>query len=319
MTMTTTDDFNDDFAYTSERLRETTIQWATGLPTTDRRTVTGWLIPTDQDEALDETLRALGVPRVNVKHTKQTVCHWHLERAELLLVARNSEPGGDGVVLKWLTLEDGRHQSKLKARLYVRALVDAGYSEMLLLTLKSTLTSDMRLAFSRLYDMTKAAGKRDMPIYAFWLPTGPGEDVVRGSAQTKTIAPIVADVPATIERDWLVAQYAGKRYRSLIDQVERDLPQVIAWSKAESETEDDGTEAQPAEPQADDETRIASAKDRIKAITGQVTFGPLKQWLGDERRQLPQTADAWDELARWCGTVAQQRAQRTERYAETAL
>jgi cell division septation protein DedD len=297
--------FDDTFAFASQGSQDNgpTMQWATGLAATNRQIITGWLIPTAQDDDLDTTLLGIDTPRVTIKHgSGKTVTHWHLDRAELLLVATDVN-GPNGVWFAWQQKNDGRGQSKLKARVYVRALVEAGYRHSLLISLKSTLTGDMRKAFNRLYDMSKATQK-SIPIYAWWLPTMAGADVERGKGQTKIIAPVVADVPDTPSRDWLVNQYAA-RDKQLLAQVEGELPSVMAWSAETATDESEQPAPHDEPPQAEPQSAPPKPSNAPKtpAEAEQRFFNKFKIELAEFANCTP--ADLrWSDVCAYLGKPA---------------
>jgi hypothetical protein len=307
----TINDFSDTFAYTAERSAPSgpILQWATGLPTTDRRIVAGWITEAGRDEGLDRAALGAGFDRVTIKHgSGKVVTHWHLEAADLLLIARavptinelRRSPLRSGIAFSWAEGE----RSKLRAQVYVKALVAVGYEEPLTITAKSTQTGDVIAALQRLYDLIDASGRLAFPLYAFWLPTGPGADVERGAGDnTRTFAPLVALVPETITREWLRGQYAGKD-KDLIGRVEAAMESVVAWSSQGEPTETAGA----AEAVGED---AAAIRARIKAITGAASWTALLTWLGDSSYPQPKTIEAWQKLAGWVGTIAQERAKAT--------
>lgn len=293
----TSNDFDDTFAYSSERPDGVMLQWATGLTATNRQMVAGWFIETGKDADLDDALQSIGIPRVSIKHgSGNVVTHWHLEKAELLVVAQDTEPAGRGTVYKWV---DGR--SKYKARVYVRALVDAGYVAPLLISFKSTLTNDIRATLRRLYELVQATGNKSIPIYAFWLPTGPGDDVAKGTVQTKNVAPPIAILPDEMTREWLVGQYAKKTHPDLIAHVEQELPAAIAWSVKECGEEtttatpsDAATEEPLSFPPPND---IAVAEQAFYKAHGRLlksrTWMSVCDYMGWSYDWKPETVEDW--------------------------
>lgn len=301
-------DFNDNFAYTSSGPQDNgpTMQWATGLQAKDRRIITGWLIPTGQDDDLDMALLAKDTPQTTIIHSSgKTVTHWHLERAELLLVATDTS-GPNGIWFAWQTLDDGRSQSKLKCRVYVRALVDAGYRHSLLVSMKSTQTTDLKKAFGSLYDMSTAT-KKPIPIYAWWLPTMPGDDVARGKTQKKSITPVIADVPSEPSREWLVEQYAA-RDKALLSKVEAELPAVITWSAEATEES-----AEPEPITFPEKSPVVAAEQRVYQDYGRhfssrtwISICDFMQWEVESWK--PTTAEDWDNVHAWITTKLQEQA-----------
>jgi hypothetical protein len=231
-------------------LAEPVMQWSTGLPTEDRKQLyAGWLIEVDQDEALDEAMLAAGYGSIKIRHGGgNVVAHWRIESASVFVLAdgvqtmseMRSTPERYGIAFAWRELPDGRRQSVLRMRVLVRELLAVGYDRPLLISVKSTLTGDLIAALLRQYDVLDAAqaeqarsgkAQRELPFYAFSLPLGPGVEVARGRAQTKEIVPMVAQVPGTIEREYLLAHWID---RAWVAGIEARMDETIAWSVAQS-------------------------------------------------------------------------------------
>ena len=163
-----------------------------------------------------------------------------------------------GVAFGWRTLPEGRPQSVLKFRAFLRELLDVGYTEPIMVSVKSTLTGDVIDALMRQYDVLDAIDalrvqqgkpKLDPPFYACSIPIGPGEEVQRGAAQKKGIVPPIAQVPTPITREYLVAHYIRKEW---VAHLERLLDQTVAWSIATSTqiAEEEPNTAAPADGEA---------------------------------------------------------------------
>ncbi len=218
------------------RVQDPIIQWATGLQTKERRIYAGWFVEAGKLEDLDEAMARAGFPQVTIKHgSGNMVTHWAIETADLFVVAAGVQSIGEmkhtnerhGIAFGWRTLEGGRQQSVIKARVYVAQLVAAGYTDPLLLTVKSTLTGDVITALMRQYEVLDAAGG-DLPLYALSLPIGPGMEVARGSGgQTKEITPPVALVPTPITEEYIAARWISQE---LCDRIEAQLDDTCRWS-----------------------------------------------------------------------------------------
>lgn len=232
------------------RVADPLLQWATGLQTSDRRLYAGWLAEVGRSQALDDAMTTVGFDQVTIKHgSGNLVTHWAVETANLYVIAEGVQTMGEmqrtseryGIAFGWRTLQGGRQQSQIRFRALLADLTEVGYTEPLLVTAKGTLTGDMLLSLLRQYDVLDAcaaerarSGKqpRDLPLYAFHLALGPGTDVTRGSGSaTKEITPVVANVPAAIDRDYLKAHYITK---PLVPIIEGMLDDTIAWSVATS-------------------------------------------------------------------------------------
>lgn len=231
------------------RLADPLLQWSTGLQTQQRSIYAGWLIQTGRVGPLDEAMQTAGFSTVTIRHSGgNLVTHWAVETADLFVIAEGVQSIGEmrtasdryGIAYAWRTLPDGRPQSVLKCRALMRELLDVGYTEPLLVSVKSTLTGDMLEALTQQYDVLDAIDKLraqqgqpplSPPFYACSIPLGPGEEVARGGTQKKEIVPIVAHIPDPIDRPYLVAHYIRKAWVPLIENL---LDETIAWSIATS-------------------------------------------------------------------------------------
>jgi len=226
------------------------LQWASGLPTADRRVYAGWLIEAGKDEILDLAMEQAGFTQITIKHGQgNLVTHWAVETANVFLVAdgvqsigeMKDDPSRYGIAFGWHAHESGRAQSQLRCRVFLRELLNVGYAEPLLLTVKGTLTGDLITSLMRQYDvldanaaLRKAAGKQpwDLPLYAFSIPLGPGPEVTRGQGNaTKTITPMRDVVPTVVTKEHLLAHWIQRPWVAVIEAL---LDATIAWSIAES-------------------------------------------------------------------------------------
>jgi hypothetical protein len=154
-----------------------------------------------------------------------------------------------GVAFGWRP-KDGRMQSQLRCRVFVRELLEVGYTEPLLLTLKGTLTGDLIAALTRQYDVLDAvdafrqqAGKPPLnpPFYACSIPLGPGAEVTRGSGSaSKEITPIVAQIPTPITKEYILARWIRPAWVPLVEGL---LDDTRRWSEATSRLIAAGEEA----------------------------------------------------------------------------
>jgi hypothetical protein len=226
----------------------------------------GWLMETGRSEPVDAAMQAAGYETVTIKHgSGNLVTHWAVETATMFVIAdgvqsigeMKSTPERYGIAFGWRTLPDGRPQSVLKFRAFLRELLDVGFAEPILVSIKSTLTGDVLNALMRQYDVLDAIdalrtqqGKPVLnpPFYACSIPLGPGQEVQRGAAQKKGIVPPVALVPTPITREYLVEHYIKKEW---VGSVERLLDPTIAWSVATStQIAEEETSTTPAEGEA---------------------------------------------------------------------
>ena len=118
----------------------------------------------------------------------------------------------------------------------MRELLEVGYTDPLVVSVKSTLTGDVLEALLCQYDVLdtidhlradQGQPPLNPPFYACSIPRGPGEEVARGGVQKKEIVPIVAQIPDPIYRPYLVSHYIRKAWVPLVEGM---LDTTIAWS-----------------------------------------------------------------------------------------
>lgn len=232
------------------RVADPLLQWSTGLQTKDRRIYAGWLAAAERVEALDQAMEQAGFSQVTIRHgSGNMVTHWAVETANLFVVAEGVQSFAEmkhsderfGIAFGWRTLEGGRGQSVLRFRAFLHELLEIGFYEPLLVTVKSTLTGDLINALMRQYDVLDAidmfrvrSGKppQNPPFYACSIPLGPGQEVARGSVQTKEIVPIVAHIPNPITKEYILSHWIKREWVELIEGM---MNQTIAWSTTVSQ------------------------------------------------------------------------------------
>lgn len=231
------------------RVADPLLQWASGLPTHDKYFYAGWLVEAHKDAALDQAMDAAGFRTVMIKHgSGNLVTHWAVETANVFVIADGVQAIGEmkddptryGIAFGW-RLHNARQQSQLRCRVFLRELLDVGYVEPLLLTVKGTLTGDLITALTRQYEvldanaaLRKEAGKEpwDLPFYAFSIPLGPGREVTRGTGgATKEITPVEAKTPTPITKEYLLTHWTRRAWVPVIEDM---LDATRSWSVAES-------------------------------------------------------------------------------------
>jgi hypothetical protein len=222
------------------------LQWSTGLQTNKRTIYAGWLAEVGRNPDFDGPMELAGFEQLTIKHgSGNFVTHWAIPTANMFVIAEGVQSIGEmkhtderyGVAFGWRTLQDGRQQSQLRARVLLRELLELGYTEPLLLSCKSTLTGDILKAFNEQYrvldavDAFRAQDKkppRNPPFYACSIPIGAGQEVARGSGgQTREIAPPVADIPVEITREYILSTWIQREW---IPAIERHLDETVRWS-----------------------------------------------------------------------------------------
>jgi hypothetical protein len=231
------------------RVADPLLQWSTGLQTKERRIYAGWLAEAGRLDTLDEAMQKAGFSQVTIKHGGGNfVTHWAVEIANMFVVAEGVQTIGEmkhtpdryGIAFGWRQLQDGRSQSVLRFRAYLHELLQVCFKEQLLVTAKSTLTSDGKTVLTRQYEVLDAVdafrrqqGKPPMepPFYACSIPLGPGSEVSRGTTQTKEITPVIAQIPTPVTKEYILAHWIKREWSEII---EAQLDQTIAWSIASS-------------------------------------------------------------------------------------
>ena len=231
------------------RVVDPLLQWSTGLQTNDRRVYAGWLAVVGRSPAFDEAMERAGFSQVTIRHgSGNLVTHWEVEVAHLFVISDGIQTMAEmqqtnervGLAFGWRTLPSGRQQSQLRFRAFLRELLEIGFYEPVSVTVKGTLTSDVITALMRQYDVLDAidavresSGKPPLnpPFYACSIPLGPGEEVSRGSVQTREISPVVAQIPTPVTRDYIVQHWIK---RAWVPMIEGLIDQTITWSVAVS-------------------------------------------------------------------------------------
>ncbi len=210
------------------RVADPLLQWSTGLQTTDRRVYVGWLAQVERNSALDGAMERAGFNQVTIRHgSGNIVTHWAVEIGNMFVVADGVQSISEmqhttdryGIAFGWgRHPTTGRQQSQIRFRAFLQELLDVGFQEPLLVTAKGTLTGDVIAALTQQYEVLdavdsfrKESGKPPLnaPFYACSIPLGPGQEVARGTTQTKEITPIVAQISFT---------HHERVYRGTLDQ-----------------------------------------------------------------------------------------------------
>jgi len=240
-------------------VNDAVLQWATGLPTTNRSIYVGWMLECCKDPDLDDAMARAGFTDITIRHgSGKLVTHWAIETANVFVIAdgvqspieMRSTPERFGIAYGWRTLEGGRAQSVLKLRGCLAELLAIGYDLPLTISVKSTLTDDMLGALNRQYDVLdaidafrRADGKPPLgpPFYACSIPLCAGDEVTRGSgSQTKQITPMRTAIPEEITREYILAHWCKRAWAAVI---EAAMDATIAWSIATSQQIAAGEEA----------------------------------------------------------------------------
>jgi hypothetical protein len=76
------------------------LQWASGLPTADRRLYAGWLVEAGKDEALDGAMERAGFSRITIKHGSgnlvDSALAWSTTESVAIAESADERPPWDG-------------------------------------------------------------------------------------------------------------------------------------------------------------------------------------------------------------------------------
>lgn len=267
-----------DFRYTSSRpVTDVRVQYCNNRPIVGtRNTFSGFLIPIDQDSALDDILEAVGHSQLEIKHQKGTQRHWAFDKMDAFVLAlgipESSQPASkrEGAAYGWAKIKDQngseRNQSRIMFRMFPRVLLEVGYELPVLFGVKSTSTRDVQEVMKDHFRVLNAAALEakenkkpvsNLPFYAFSMEFGPANKTVsRGTAASSDVVPIVSFVPKAIDREYLKVHHIKRSVPGLVDLVESYMEETIQWSRTTSMkiaagTVDDGTEGPSETPETE--------------------------------------------------------------------
>lgn len=231
------------------------LQWASGLPTADRRFYAGWLLETGKGgPELHQAMHEAGFEKITIRHGSGNVVeHWRVDVCNAFIVAEGLQSIAEmqqtrdrfGIAFGWF-----QNRSYLRARVFMHELLAVGYTLPLQISIKGTITGDFLAAAGRQFDVFDAIAAyraqaqkppRALPFYACSIPLAAGGEVIRGTGgATKEIAPIVSWVPqGTIPQAYIMDHWIDRAWVPLI---ESHLDQTIAWSVAVSAQIAEGAE-----------------------------------------------------------------------------
>lgn len=252
------------------------LQWFNGLPA-GKRLATGWHIQASRcDESLTAALKAIGTERVTVLHrmSGEMVEYWSLETCSLVLLCNGfADPWEmrqtgerEGVAYGWIS---SKNSSKVKARVLIAELVEAGYTEQLTITLEGMITESFFEALSQQFRVLDAFEKLTgvaAPFYGFSIPMTPADKprmVGTKKGKQSPIIPMVVAVPQRIDEEYLSAHLCPKALLDLI--VSRDLVgKAVRWSIDTSERISRGEDKEAWET-VDDEEAVSTGKETAAA------------------------------------------------------
>ena len=137
------------------------LQWAGGLETKTRALYVGWFTEVNVNAELDEACQRTGFHNVQIKHQRtgapaEIKTHWAIPVANIFVIcdgvqtilemAETKERNG---IAFWWKQNGDRPESHLRARVYLRELLEVGFDRPFTLTAKSNLTGDIITAMLR--------------------------------------------------------------------------------------------------------------------------------------------------------------------------
>jgi hypothetical protein len=135
----------------------------TGEALMDNLYYAGLFTACDKDKALDEAMRAKGIPWIDIVHgSGEVVRHWSLEKPAFFLMAKGIPSNGNskgeyGVVYMW---RQKRNSTKSETVLYIQVIIRQllpDYAKPFVFTMKSTQTTDALNAMKRQYKVLAKA------------------------------------------------------------------------------------------------------------------------------------------------------------------
>lgn len=250
--------FADDEQATKPITEEVRLMWFNGLSTDTDFSAIGWHLKAGVNPYLDETVTGMGLPQYMVQHKRpdkdgvtRAKPYWRLRSCSLIVIAQrlqsplemNRSPDERlGLAYGWNPKTDQqKSQAHLKCRAFVHELVSHGYQEWFPLSLSGYITDSFLEALQEQYrvlevysDYKRGAGKNSVaPFYLFSMPTAPGTIKPVGKAPNQgTIYPIVAQIPAMIDRPYLEQHLIP---RSILERIRGELlAQTMGWAADES-------------------------------------------------------------------------------------
>jgi hypothetical protein len=218
------------------------LQWFNGLPA-GKSLAIGWHIQASRcSEELSAALKGLGVERLTVLHrmSGELVEYWSLGAARLIILC-------NGFSDTWEMRESEEHQglaygwraekgsSKLKVRVLIAELAEAGYVEPFIITLEGMITTCFLEALQQQFavlDAFEQVTGQAAPFWGFSLSLIPADKpkMVGSRGKQSPIIPMVASVPSAIDEEYLRAHLLDSAVIAAI--VERDLiGKAIQWSR----------------------------------------------------------------------------------------
>ncbi len=301
----------------------TLLQWFNGLPA-GRQLAVGWHIQCSKcSEKVAAALAGLGIPRLTVQHkmTGEKVEYWSLGSARLYVLCngfgdayemRTLPDARDGIAYGWIA---EKNHSKLKARVLVGELVEAGCTEIFVVTLEGMITDLFLQALAEQFRVLDAferysGGTRTAPFWGFALEMTPAGEpkMVGNNGKQSPIIPILARVPAgQIDPDYLRAHLIPRAAAELIH-AQGLVSKAVQWSVetsariskgqdreaweedpgyAEAMTRGNGKAARFVEEEDDDGEGQTTVQEALPASKAQLTsLANLARLLGVEITSL---------------------------------
>jgi hypothetical protein len=201
-----------------------------------------------KDGEFDDACKAAKVPCIEIRHTGGgTSLNWSFGEAmrvcplttgpkiktvfELKAAGKALANAQAGIGARWTTDFNGKPASQVAVRVLVPDLLDVGFTGLVQLQLKSTMSDRLLKALAehlRVGHAAMAGLGQAVSLAELELPLGPGPDVTVGKGdQQATITPLVAEHPKAVTREYLESIYRPNN-RALFEEL---WPSVVAWAE----------------------------------------------------------------------------------------
>lgn len=193
---------------------------------------------------LDAILREKDVKTINIIHgSGEEVTHWALSNVVVFLIAKGlpSNARGEGqcgMVYLWRAKRNGKGtESVVYAQVMIRQLLPE-YAKPFVVTMKSTLSDDLRNALSKQYKVLRRAhdlllriGKdTPLPLWSYSLALGASKNLVsRGAGKKSNIYPVISGVPEDITGDYLHTHEVPREFVEILREATENS---VDWAMA---------------------------------------------------------------------------------------
>jgi len=275
-------DFGEDNDVIESGIEEGVLQWFSSrdCETSDGKedTTVGWHIQVGRYPYLDKVCEKANLPQVKLEQTSGVNSYWQIGNrtgASFFVLAKgcyseqemNDQTKRAGIAFGWHREDDGRNVKTVKFRAYVAELLpffdEENPPRPLIVVAKKQFASDLLPILGRdgQYRVLKANNElfqakhgkaTKTPYWGFSIFLVPGKKEKRMNKDRtagSSVSPIVGDIPATIDAEYLEAHHVGE-YLSL---VKSEIEDSVVWSREATDAiyagvNGDTEEAEPSMP-----------------------------------------------------------------------